>query len=315
MGDLGWPRSTRTPDARHAVELLRDVLLEAADARERASPWSPLAPMTNVALLLRTYPEVVCAACGGSSSWAAPPHVGNATALGGVQRLPRPGGRRESPTTRAPDLGLEARCPASTSSTAPGSPRRSPRRWWPTPRRRPGRARRASWSPSSATATSGRLGHVRRRWRGVRGASTPTASRLQTAAGARRARRHLVARPHDRRPPRWAGRPGPRLRRRLRGAGREASTWRCGARRSPADGWSRCSWPVARPAALNRRRERLRPAGRGSRSASTISATPAPASISTSTHSAAHAQHPRRRGREQHRAHQPRRRAARHRSA
>ena len=39
MGDLDWPRSTREPDARHAVELLRDVLLEAA-AADSPSPWS-----------------------------------------------------------------------------------------------------------------------------------------------------------------------------------------------------------------------------------------------------------------------------------
>src|SRR3954462_4112775 len=30
MGDLAWPRATRGADARHAVELLRDVLAEAA---------------------------------------------------------------------------------------------------------------------------------------------------------------------------------------------------------------------------------------------------------------------------------------------
>ena len=43
MGDLDWPRSTRAPSARHAVELLRDVLLEAADGPEsngsRLSRW------------------------------------------------------------------------------------------------------------------------------------------------------------------------------------------------------------------------------------------------------------------------------------
>jgi inosine-uridine nucleoside N-ribohydrolase len=56
MGDLDWPRSTRPPDPRHAVEMLRDVLLEAASA---GSPVTlvPLGPMTNIALLLRTYPE------------------------------------------------------------------------------------------------------------------------------------------------------------------------------------------------------------------------------------------------------------------
>jgi pyrimidine-specific ribonucleoside hydrolase len=52
--DLG--PAARRADPRHAVELLRDVLLDAA---ERAEPVTlvPLAPMTNIALLLRTYPE------------------------------------------------------------------------------------------------------------------------------------------------------------------------------------------------------------------------------------------------------------------
>lgn len=57
LGDLDWPKSTRTADARHAVELLRDVLLEAARTGELVT-LIPLAPMTNIALLLRTYPEV-----------------------------------------------------------------------------------------------------------------------------------------------------------------------------------------------------------------------------------------------------------------
>ena len=55
LGDVDWPRSTRSPDPRHAVELLRDVLLEAAEAGEPVT-LVPLAPMTNIALLLRTYP-------------------------------------------------------------------------------------------------------------------------------------------------------------------------------------------------------------------------------------------------------------------
>ena len=59
MGDLDWPKSQRRPDARHAVELLRDVLLEAGegDASRRVT-LIPLAPLTNIALLLRTYPSV-----------------------------------------------------------------------------------------------------------------------------------------------------------------------------------------------------------------------------------------------------------------
>lgn len=60
MGDLepaGWAVSTRRPDPRHAVELLRDVLDAATAVGERVT-LVPLAPMTNIALLLRTYPHV-----------------------------------------------------------------------------------------------------------------------------------------------------------------------------------------------------------------------------------------------------------------
>jgi inosine-uridine nucleoside N-ribohydrolase len=80
MGDLDWPRSTREPGPRQAVELLRDVLLEAADGPESGRvTLVPLAPMTNIALLLRTYPEVAAGLArivfmGGAAN------VGNATA-------------------------------------------------------------------------------------------------------------------------------------------------------------------------------------------------------------------------------------------
>ena len=80
MGDLGRPRSTREPDPRHAVELLRDVLLQAA-AGEEADRVTlvPLAPMTNTALLLGTWPEAAAGLrqivfMGGAAT------VGNATA-------------------------------------------------------------------------------------------------------------------------------------------------------------------------------------------------------------------------------------------
>ncbi|RZT13671.1 pyrimidine-specific ribonucleoside hydrolase [Kribbella sp. VKM Ac-2569] len=56
LGDLDWPRSTRSTDPRHAVELLRDVLRDAAATGELIT-LIPLAPLTNIALLLRTYPE------------------------------------------------------------------------------------------------------------------------------------------------------------------------------------------------------------------------------------------------------------------
>jgi pyrimidine-specific ribonucleoside hydrolase len=81
MGDLvpaGWGRSARAADPRHAVELLRDVLEAALVAGERVT-LVPLAPMTNIALLLRSYPQAARALerivfMGGSSL------AGNATA-------------------------------------------------------------------------------------------------------------------------------------------------------------------------------------------------------------------------------------------
>src|SRR6478609_312784 len=80
MGDLDWPRSTREPDGRHAVELLCDVLLEASTKPpEQKVTLVPLAPMTNIALLLRTWPEAAAGLrrivfMGGAAA------VGNATA-------------------------------------------------------------------------------------------------------------------------------------------------------------------------------------------------------------------------------------------
>ncbi|TCC22180.1 nucleoside hydrolase [Kribbella speibonae] len=56
LGNLDWPRSTRPTDPRHAVELLRDVLRD-AEATGELVTLIPLAPLTNIALLLRTYPE------------------------------------------------------------------------------------------------------------------------------------------------------------------------------------------------------------------------------------------------------------------
>ena len=54
LADLGLPASSRPLDRRPAVELLRDLLLEA----DTPITLVPLAPMTNIALLLRTCPEV-----------------------------------------------------------------------------------------------------------------------------------------------------------------------------------------------------------------------------------------------------------------
>jgi pyrimidine-specific ribonucleoside hydrolase len=78
LGDLDWPKSPRAPDNRHAVELLRDVLLEGSRTGELVT-LIPLAPMTNIALLLRTYPEAAAGVSeivfmGGAAG------IGNATA-------------------------------------------------------------------------------------------------------------------------------------------------------------------------------------------------------------------------------------------
>ena len=78
MGDLDWPRSARVPEERHAVALLREVLTAAATSGDLVTLVA-LAPMTNLALLLRTYPEAARGVrrlvfMGGAA------HVGNATA-------------------------------------------------------------------------------------------------------------------------------------------------------------------------------------------------------------------------------------------
>jgi pyrimidine-specific ribonucleoside hydrolase len=80
MADLGWPCSDRHRDGRHAVELLRDLLRAAAGEQPAGRiTLVPLGPLTNIALLLRTHPEVAAGLreivfMGGGA------HVGNATA-------------------------------------------------------------------------------------------------------------------------------------------------------------------------------------------------------------------------------------------
>ncbi len=80
MADLGWPSPGAHPDPRHAVELLRDLLGQAAaGGPDDRVTLVTLAPLTNVALLLRTHPEVAgglreIVFMGGAAN------VGNATA-------------------------------------------------------------------------------------------------------------------------------------------------------------------------------------------------------------------------------------------
>ncbi|MEI7539943.1 MAG: nucleoside hydrolase [Actinomycetes bacterium] len=75
MGDLGIAPSTRKADPRSAVELLRDLIEESKDP----VTLIPIAPLTNVALFLRAFPETAkklhrIVLMGGSAS------AGNATA-------------------------------------------------------------------------------------------------------------------------------------------------------------------------------------------------------------------------------------------
>jgi pyrimidine-specific ribonucleoside hydrolase len=55
LADLGLPPSRRMPQPVHAVELLRRTLLDSVEPVTIIS----LAPLTNIALLLRSHPEVV----------------------------------------------------------------------------------------------------------------------------------------------------------------------------------------------------------------------------------------------------------------
>jgi pyrimidine-specific ribonucleoside hydrolase len=76
MADLGLPESERKPTELHAIELLRSLIMGNVEPVTLVS----LAPMTNLALLLRAYPEVTSKLArimvmGGSAS------TGNATAL------------------------------------------------------------------------------------------------------------------------------------------------------------------------------------------------------------------------------------------
>ena len=75
MGDLGLPRSQRSPVGIHAVELLRTTLASATEP----ITLIPLAPLTNIAVLVRAYPELLdridrIVLMGGAAA------VGNATA-------------------------------------------------------------------------------------------------------------------------------------------------------------------------------------------------------------------------------------------
>ncbi len=58
LGDLGWPAPAAAADPRHAIDLLRDELLAAAE-RDTKITLVALGPLTNIALLARAYPHVL----------------------------------------------------------------------------------------------------------------------------------------------------------------------------------------------------------------------------------------------------------------
>ena len=103
MGDLGWPAADLRPDPRHAVELLRDVLHRRRGCAATPVTLVPTAPLTNIALLLRTYPAAP-AASARSSSWAGRRRR-QRDGIRRVQRLPRPGGGRDRARAAA-DLAI-----------------------------------------------------------------------------------------------------------------------------------------------------------------------------------------------------------------
>jgi pyrimidine-specific ribonucleoside hydrolase len=55
MGLPDWPRSTRQPDARHAVDLMADILIAAAEPVTLIA----LAPLTNLAGFVQRYPHLL----------------------------------------------------------------------------------------------------------------------------------------------------------------------------------------------------------------------------------------------------------------
>lgn len=80
LGGLDLSPSARAVDPRHSVDLFRDLILQAAADGNGKATIVALAPQTNIALLLRQYPEVAEALerivfMGGSASG------GNATAV------------------------------------------------------------------------------------------------------------------------------------------------------------------------------------------------------------------------------------------
>ena len=137
-------------------------------------------------------------------------HVGNATAVGRVQHLPRPRGGRDRPRrlrrARRRRHDVRPRRLLRAASCRPSWPSS----WSPCGGHGPAElAGRPDLVPPRAGSATGRR-HDRRRRRGLRPSSTGGASRTERLPRARRARRHVDPRAHHRRPPRLERRHGAR---------------------------------------------------------------------------------------------------------
>ena len=210
MADLGMPAPTLRPDPRPAIDLLRDTI-EAAAAAGAPVTVVPLAPMTNLALLARVHPQAF-ARIGRIVFMGGGVDISNATAAAEFNVFHDPEAaaivlaacaEHDVPVTMygldvfydplVTDVQVEALRELDTPVAAP--------------RRRP------DLVPPPPVRQRGRDDRRRRRGRHPHRAGCRA---HRAAAGAGRAHRHLVARPHRRRPPRLERRPRARPARRWR---------------------------------------------------------------------------------------------------
>ena len=208
MGDLGLPAPAadggRRLPAAGAVELLRDVLAGRCGAGERVT-LVPLAPLTNIALLLRMHPEVARG-------------LGRIVFMGGAARRGNATAAAEFNVFHDPeaaaivlDAASELAVPITMygldvfyESAVAGRAGRAARRG-----RAPRRAARRAARALPVRPVRGRRRHPRGRRRRVR-RPRPARARDPAAAGAGRAHGRVDARPDGGRPPALAGAPRPR---------------------------------------------------------------------------------------------------------
>ena len=196
MADLGMPAPTLRPDPRPAIDLLRDTIEQQAAAGTPVTVV-PLAPMTNLALLARVHPQAF-ARIGRIVFMGGGVEISNATAAAEFNVFHDPEAaamvlaacaEHDVPVTMYgldvfyDPLVTDVQVDGLARARHPGGP----------PRRRP------HLLPPPQVRQRG--GDDRRRRRGRHPGRTGCRAH-RAAAGARRAHRHLDARPYRRRPPR-----------------------------------------------------------------------------------------------------------------